>query len=88
MLRGDEGALCGLEWSVCPDDLGQRLSARAGAAWCPVCSRRWPLDEVQPCPWPAQVRLWDREGREQVVCRSHAAHPSAARLVAIEEDTR
>lgn len=88
MLRGDEGALCGLEWSVCPDDLGQRLSSRAGAAWCPVCSRRWPLDEVEPCPWPAQVRLWDREGREQVVCRSHAAHPSAAGLVAIEEDTR
>ena len=88
MLRGDEGPLCGLEWPVCPDDLGQRLSSRAGTAWCPVCGRRWPLDEVQPCPWPAQVRLWDQEGRERVVCRSHAAHPSAARLVAIEEDPR
>jgi len=65
-----------------------RLSSGAGTAWCPLCGRRWPLDEVEPCPWPAQVRLWDQEGKEQVVCRSHAAHPSAARLVAIEEDPR
>jgi hypothetical protein len=40
----------------------------------------------KPCPWPGQVRLWDQEGSERVVCRSHAAHPSMARLVAIEED--
>jgi hypothetical protein len=25
-------------------------------------------------------------GKERLVCRSHAAHPSVARLVAIEED--
>jgi hypothetical protein len=50
------------------------------------CGRRWLLDEVEPCPWPGQVRLWDQDGSERVVCRSHAAHPSAARLVAIEED--
>jgi hypothetical protein len=37
-------------------------------------------------PWPGQVRLWDQQGGERVVCRSHAAHPSAARLVEIEED--
>ena len=88
MLRGEEGPLCGLEWPVCPDDLGQCLSSRADTAWCPVCGRRWPLDEVEPCPWTAQVRLWDQEGMERIVCRSHAAHPSAARLVAIEEDPR
>jgi hypothetical protein len=41
---------------------------------------------VEPCPWPGQVRLWDQQGGERVVCRSHAAHPSVARLVAIEED--
>jgi hypothetical protein len=62
------------------------LSARAGTAWCPSCGRGWSLDEVEPCPWPGRVRLWDPEGSERVVCRSHAAHPSAARLVAIEED--
>jgi hypothetical protein len=50
------------------------------------CGRRWALDEVEPCPWPGQVRLWDPEGSQRVVCRSHAANPSAARLVAIEED--
>jgi hypothetical protein len=31
---------------------------------------------------------WDPEGSERVVCRSHAAHPSAAQLVAIEEEDR
>jgi hypothetical protein len=87
MLMGKEAPLCGLRWPVCPLDLGQRLSSRAGTARCPVCYRRWPLDEVQPCPWPTQVRLWDQDGRERVVCRSHAAHPSMARLVAIEEDS-
>jgi hypothetical protein len=87
MLMGKEAPLCGLPWPVCPLDLGQRLSSRAGTARCPVCYRRWPLDEVQPCPWPTQVRLWDQDGRERVVCRSHAAHPSMARLVAIEEDS-
>jgi hypothetical protein len=86
MVMGDQRPLCGLAWPVCPDDLGQRLSSRAGRAWCPGCGRRWPLDEVEPCPWPGQVRLWDQQGSERVVCRSHAAHPSAARLVAIEED--
>jgi hypothetical protein len=86
MVMGDQGPLCGLPWPVCPDDLGQRLSSRAGTAWCPGCSRRWPLAEVEPRPWPGQVRLWDQQGRERVVCRSHAAHPSMARLVAIEED--
>jgi hypothetical protein len=30
MLMGDQRPLCGLPWPVCPDDLGQRLSARAG----------------------------------------------------------
>jgi hypothetical protein len=86
MLRGKEAPLCGLRWPVCPLDLGQRLTVRAGVARCPVCWRRWPLEEVQPCPWPARVRLWDQDGGERVVCRSHAAHPSMARLVAIEED--
>jgi hypothetical protein len=86
MVMGGQRPLCGLPWPVCPDDLGQRLSSRASTAWCPSCGRRWPLDEVEPCPWPGQVRLWDPEGSERVVCRSHAAHPSAARLVAIEED--
>jgi hypothetical protein len=52
-----------------------------------VCYRGWPLDEVVPCPWPARVRLWDQDAKEGVVCRSHAAHPSMARLVAIEEDS-
>jgi hypothetical protein len=83
---GDQRPLCGLPWPVCPDGLGQRLSLRAGTAWCPSCGRGWPLDEVEPCPWPGRVRLWDPEGSERVVCRSHVAHPSAARLVAIEED--
>jgi hypothetical protein len=87
MLMGKEAPLCGLPWPVCPLDLGQRLSSRAGTARCPMCYRRWPLDEVAPCPWPARVRLWDQDGRERVVCRSHAAHPSMARLVAIEEDS-
>jgi hypothetical protein len=87
MLMGKEAPLCGLPWPVCPLDLGQRLSSRAGTARCPVCYRRWPLDEVVPCPWPAQVRLWDQDGMERVVCRSHAAHPSMAGLVAIEEDS-
>ena len=87
MLMGKEAPLCGLPWPVCPLDLGQRLSSRAGTARCSVCYRRWPLDEVMPCPWPAQVRLWDQDGMEWVVCRSHAAHPSMARLVAIEEDS-
>jgi hypothetical protein len=86
MLMGDQRPLCGLPWPVCPDDPGQRLSSRAGTAWCPGGGRRWPLDEVEPCPWPGQVRLWDPEGSERVVSRSHAAHPSMARLVAIEED--
>jgi hypothetical protein len=86
MVMGDQRPLCGLPRPVCPEDLGQRLSSRAGTAWCPGCSRRWPQDAVEPCPWPGQVRLWDQEGREWVVCRSHAAHPSAARLVAIEDD--
>jgi hypothetical protein len=86
MVMGDQRPLCGLPWPVCPEDLGQRLSSRAGTAWCPGCGRRWPLDEVEPCPWPGQVRLWDQEGSEQVVCRSHAAHPSMSRLVVIEED--
>jgi hypothetical protein len=86
MVMGDQGPLCGLSWPVCPDDLGQRLSSKAGTAWCPGCGRRWPLDEAEPCPWPGQVRLWDQQGGERVVCRSHAAHPSAARLVAIEEE--
>jgi hypothetical protein len=86
MVMGDQGALCGLPWPVCPVDLGQRLSSRAGAAWYSGCGRRWPLDEVEPCPWPGQVRLWDQQGSERVVRRSPAAHPSAARLVAIEED--
>jgi hypothetical protein len=87
MVMGKEAPLCGLPWPVCPLDLGQRLSSRAGTARCPVCYRRWPLDEVVPCPWPARVRLWDQDGMERVVCRSHAAHPSMARLVAIEEDS-
>jgi hypothetical protein len=86
MLRGKEAPLCGLRWPVCPLDLGQRLTVRAGVARCPVCWRRWPLEEAQPCPWPARVRLWDQDGGERVVCRSHAAHPSMARLVVIEED--
>jgi hypothetical protein len=86
MVMGDQRPLCGLSLAVCPDDLGQRLSARAGTAWCPGCGRRWPQEEVEPCPWPGQVRLWDPEGRQRVVCRSHATHPSAARWVAIEED--
>jgi hypothetical protein len=59
---GDQRPLCGLPWPVCSDDLGQRLSSRAGTAWCPGCGRRWPLDEVEPCPWPGQVRLWDQRG--------------------------
>jgi len=67
MLMGDQRPLCGLPWPVCPDDPGQRLSSRAGTAWCPGCGRRWPLDEVEPCPWPGQVRLWDPEGSERVV---------------------
>ena len=66
--------------------MGTRHQRRAGTAWCPGCGRRWPLDEVEPCPLPGQVRLWDQQVGERVVCRSHAAHPSAARLVAIEED--
>ena len=45
---GDQGVLCGLPWPVCPVDLGQRLSSRAGTAWCPSCGRRWPLDAVEP----------------------------------------
>src|SRR5215218_10406429 len=48
MVMGDQGALCGLPWPVCPVDLGQRLSSRAGTAWCPSCGRRWPLDAVEP----------------------------------------
>jgi hypothetical protein len=69
------------------DKLHERVCAPfTGTAWCPGCGRGWPLDEVEPCPWPGQVRLWDQEGSERVVCRSHAAHPSMARLVAIEED--
>jgi hypothetical protein len=38
------------------------------------------------CSWPGQVRLGDPQGSERVACRSYAAHPSAARLVAIEEN--
>jgi hypothetical protein len=86
MLMGKEGPLCGLPWPVCPLDLDQRLSSRAGTARCPVCYRRWPLDEVVPCPAGAGAAVGP--GRhERVVCRSHAAHPSMARLVAIEEDS-
>jgi hypothetical protein len=40
MVMGDQRRLCGLPWPVCPDDLGQRLSSRAGTAWCPGCGRR------------------------------------------------
>ena len=40
MVMGKEAPLCGLPWSVCPLDLGQRLSSRAGTAWCPSCGRR------------------------------------------------
>jgi hypothetical protein len=87
MLMGKEAPLCGLRWPVCPGWTWASASApRAGTARCPMCYRRWPLEEVQPCPWPARVRLWDQDGRERVVCRSQAAHPLAARLVVIEED--
>ena len=48
MVMGDQGALCGLPGPLCPNDLGQRLSSRAGTAWCPGCGRRWPLDAVEP----------------------------------------
>jgi hypothetical protein len=61
-----------------------QLEGRHGVV--PQLRPGWPLDEVEPCPWPGRVRLWDPEGSERVVCRSHVAHPSAARLVAIEED--
>jgi hypothetical protein len=37
-------------------------------------------------PGPAKSGCGIRRGSERVVYRSHAAHPSAARLVAIEED--
>jgi hypothetical protein len=43
-----------------------------------------PLDEVEPCPGPAQVRLWDPEGSGRVACRSRVVRRGA--LVAIEED--
>jgi hypothetical protein len=84
MLMGDQRPLYGLPWSARTTSASASAQGRHGVV--SGCGRRWPLDEVEPCPWPGQVWLWDPEGSERVVCRSHAAHPSAARLVAIEED--
>ena len=74
---GKEAPLCGLPWPVCPLDLGQRLGCRAGTARCPVCYRRWPLEEVQPCPWPARVRLWNptTAGNEWYAAPTPPIHP-------------
>ena len=71
---------CGVPWPVCPDCLGVGLELSAGRARCPSCGREWPAEERDPCPDPAAVELADAEGATGRVCRSHAAHPSAARL--------
>lgn len=75
---------CGLPWPVCPDCLGQDLIEAGDTARCPSCRRRWPRDEVVPCPWAATARLWDAEGAEVLACRSHAASPSAGGLAEVD----
>ncbi len=70
---------CGVPWAVCPDCIGAGLTQSAGIAWCERCMRRWPIKDVEPCPWPATRDLWDGEQRGRV-CASHAAHPSANRI--------
>lgn len=71
---------CGVLWPVCPDCLGQGLSMLRDAAVCPRCDRTWPQADVIPCPWPRSTTLSDRSGEQLIVCASHAAHPSGARL--------
>jgi hypothetical protein len=85
----DDHERCGVSWPVCPDDLGEGLYWTAGEVYCKRCGRRWPAEDVDPCPWPATVVLAaaaDVAGETtRLVCASHAAHPSAELLVKVDE---
>jgi hypothetical protein len=77
---------CGVPWPVCSDCLGQGLSSSAGMATCPRCFRSWPVAEVVPCRWPQSAVLVDADGNQRLICRSHAAHPSAAGLQPVTKE--
>jgi hypothetical protein len=65
--------VCGNVTPVCPDCLGEELSAAAGVARCRRCGRGWPRDTVVPCPTPATVILAIETADSVLVCPSHAA---------------
>lgn len=71
---------CGVDWPVCPQCIGERLSVSAGRATCDRCGVSWAEADRVPCPAPATVVLSDDPGEKGRVCESHAAHPSAAAL--------
>lgn len=77
---------CGVPWAVCWHCQGEGLTSSAGISWCALCGREWRTGLVEPCPWRAEVilgaapDLLEDHAGTRLVCASHAAHPSAARL--------
>ena len=77
------GERCGVPWPVCPDCDGQGLTVTLAVAACPRCLRRFDVAAVDPCPWPSSRVLLAGDGA-LAVCASHAAHPSARDLEAVD----
>jgi len=72
-----------MPWAVCPHCVGEGLRSSVGRRWrCPRCGGEWDEAERVPCPEPGTVALTNEGGGGivRLVCASHAAHPSAARL--------
>lgn len=79
-----EPAACAVPWPVSPDRPGEGLRCSAGTARCARWRGRWPVDDVDPCPWPATVLLADASDRDIETTgyagAGHAAHPSVRLL--------
>ena len=73
---GDHGA-CGVLWPVvCPICPGVSLLELPANRWgCPRCRREWPEETRVPCQGLATVIMIDGQGRERIVCASHAVSP-------------
>jgi hypothetical protein len=80
MTDEEKPARCPIPWAVCPDCVGQGLSADQRGMFCPSCRRRFAADEREPCPELATVDVRDQAGTVAHLCRSHAVN-AAARMV-------